>query len=160
MKKNKKSKNGIKQSIKDDNKNNDLVNMLESICKSLANGIEENGNTRKMDIIDYYDYCNYSLEKLLMLANTIGLDNKKIYTIYKFVMSNNGYDKTKPRDISEILREKNIINGEEIATEYKVSIIEILKDKNIPVNRKTYTLMLRRKMNEDKEAKKCIKSNN
>ena len=150
----KKSKTKAKQ------QDNELVKMFESLFNSLSNGIEENGVIRKMDIIDYYDYCDYSLEKLLMLANTIGLDNKKIYTIYKFVMSNNGYDKTKPRDISEILREKNIINGEEIATEYKVSIIEILKDKNIPVNRKTYTLMLRRKMNEDKEEKKCIKSNN
>lgn len=131
-------------------KNNNMSkDSIYIICDLLKKGITENDNTRKMDIIDYYEYCNLSFENLINYAYKMRLNSEKKELIRKFIIANRNYDKENKTDIRQILSEKVILgDGYVVEKEFKLSIIEKLKEKNIPVNRKTYTLMFRRCINE------------
>lgn len=136
----------------------DLAIIVNSICESLRNGIDDGNKVRKMDIIDYYELCTLSFPKLLNNISSLSLSEEDVNLIEKFIAGNKGYDKTKSKDINEILAEKVIISDNYvIPRELKISIMEELKEKKIPINRKTYTLMFRRNINNYKNKKTLIK---
>lgn len=148
--------NYIKNMEEDNTKN--IVDNIYIICNLLENGIEEGNSTRKFDIIDYYDYCNLSFSMLLKKAEDMKLDYDKKELLRRFVAANNGYDKKKTADIKQILSEKVMLgDGYVVEEEYKLSIMEKLNERNIPINRKTYTLMFRRNVEELNINKKKVK---
>lgn len=142
---------------KEENDIKDFKYNIHMLCDLLENGIIENNKIRKMDIIDYYDYCDLSFNILMKKANEFKLSYEQKELLRKFVVANNGYDKTKNSDIKQILSEKVILgDGYVVEEAVKLSIMEKLKEKNIPINRKTYTLMFRRNIEEFKNTKKKI----
>lgn len=151
----------VKKEETNEKTNNDNITekSIMVLCDILENGIMEDNNSRKIDIIDYYDYCNFSFNCLLNYADKMKLNYEKKELLRKFVTANKNYDKKNTNDIRQILSEKVILgDGYEVEESFKLSVMEKLKEKNIPINRKTYTLMFRRCINEVRNnVKKKIK---
>ena len=141
------------------NKTKTAKDSVNIICDLLKKGIMEDNNKRKMDVIDYYDYCHLSFDSLLKYAYKMKLSNDKKELIRKFIIANRDYDKESKYDIRQILSEKVILgDGYVVEKEFKLSVMEKLKEKKIPINRKTYTLMFRRTIKElKKDSKTKIK---
>ena len=132
---------------------------IKYIIHLLKTGIEENGITRQFDLIDYYLITKMDLNEINQIAKQI-LNSSDQIIFKKFIIKYLSSVKTNYKDIKEILSEKIEINcekdergisipgtGQIVPIETKEKLIEYLKQNQIPVNRKTYTLVFRRYIN-------------
>ena len=154
------------------------ASIVRKIVSMLKNGIEENGVKRKFDILDYYQNTKLSFDNLNKIAVRI-CSKQELNPLKRFIKDNSKYT-TGVANIEEtIMKEKVEINhqldkngmpipgtGEIFDDESKIKIINYLKENNIPLNMKTYTLARRRYTNgtliiESKnKAKVLTKKNN
>lgn len=136
-----------------------IINQVKYIIEKLKNGIEEYDVNRPFDIIDYYSVTNISLENLLRIAKDI-VSPSEINILKKFITQNISGAKHNPSVISQIMSEKVIINYEKdsrgnpipgteeiFSAEEKERLINYLREKNIPINLKTYNILYRRYRN-------------
>lgn len=144
---------------------------IRNIIFLMKNGIEENGVIRPFDLIDYFQNINLSLNEFSYLSNKI-LSNQDSVLATRFTKSNRGYERENLNFIQNILDEERKINyqydenrmliegsGEIFDNERKMRIINYLKEINVPINDKTYSLIYRRykngmlELDEDKKIK-------
>lgn len=153
------------------------ASIVKKIVSMLKNGIEENGVKRKFDILDYYQNTKLSFDNLTTIAVRI-CSKQELNLLKRFIKDNSKYT-TGVANIEEtIMKEKVEINhqldkngmpipgtGEIFDDESKIKIINYLKENNIPLNMKTYTLARRRYTNgmliiESKNKAKVLKKKN
>lgn len=136
-----------------------ITKEIKYIVHLLKNGIEENGIIRPFDLIDYYMITKRDINETLKYGRLI-LNEKDAQILKLFIKKNDTGSVYNPKDIELILKErvevysqkdKNGVvipgTGEVFPDEYKLKLIEFLKQKNIPVNRKTYTVAFKRYIN-------------
>jgi len=135
-----------------------ILSKIKTIINMLKNGIEDNGIKRPADLLDYYLNVNtkVSLEDMLRLSKE-KISPSDYALLKKFVTQNIRGTKTNFNEINEIMKEKTEINhekdskgnpilgtGEIFGNDKKQKIINFLKENEIPLNRKTYTLAFKR----------------
>ena len=151
------------QTIKEKIKIKFIAEEIENIAYLLVNGIElENGETRKFDLIDYYECTNikttrmysYLSSKRLMFDDMLCFDISKIKRFLNGINTNaflnNPIDEeSKINDVVKFAEKdengKIIENSFRIITEEeKKSLIEYLKSHEIPLIEGTYEAGIRR----------------
>ena len=154
------------------------ASIFKKIVSMLKNGIEENGVKRKFDILDYYQNTKLSFNNLTTIAVRI-CSKQELNLLKRFIKDNSKYTTGVAHIEEKIMKEKVEVNhqldkngmpipgtGEIFDDESKIKIINYLKENNIPLNMKTYTLARRRYTNgtliiESKnKAKVLTKKNN
>lgn len=154
------------------------ASIVRKIVSMLKNGIEENGVKRKFDILDYYQNTKLSFNNLTTIAVRI-CSKQELNLLKRFIKDNSKYAAGVTHIEETIMKEKVEVNhrldkngmpipgtGEIFDDESKIKIINYLKENNIPLNMKTYTLARRRYTNgtliiESKnKAKVLTKKNN
>lgn len=136
-----------------------LTKEIKLIVQLLKNGIEENEITRPFDLLDYYMITKRDINEILRYSRLI-LNEKDAQILKLFIKKNDRGGEYNPKDIDLIMSEKVEVNcrknkngitipgtGEIFPNENKEKIIEYLKQNQIPINRKTYTLAFRRYIN-------------
>lgn len=136
-----------------------ITREIKYIVYLLKNGVEENGIIRPFDLIDYYMITKRNINETLKYSRLI-LNEKDAQILKLFVKKNDKGGEYNKKDIELIMSEKVEVNcqknkngviipgtGEIFSNENKLKIIEYLKQNNIQVNRKTYTVAFRRYIN-------------
>lgn len=154
------------------------ASIVRKIVSMLKNGIEENGVKRKFDILDYYQNTKLSFNNLTTIAVRI-CSKQELNLLKRFIKDNSKYAAGVTHIEETIMKEKVEVNhrldkngmpipgtGEIFDDESKIKIINYLKENNIPLNMKTYTLARRRytngtlKIKSKNKAKILTKKNN
>jgi len=133
-----------------------IINQVKYIIEKIKHGIEENGINRPFDLLDYYQITSIPLEDILKIAKDIFTTNE-FNIIKRFITQNISGVKHTPNVIYQIMSEKVIIKYEKdskgnpipgteelFSSEEKEKLINYLKEKNIPINLKTYNILYRR----------------
>lgn len=136
-----------------------ITKEIKLIVQLLKNGIEENGIIRPFDLIDYYMITKRNINETLKYSRLI-LNEKDAQLLKLFVKKNDKGGEYNKKDIELIMSEKVEVNcqknkngviipgtGEIFSNENKLKLIEYLKENNIQINRKTYTVAFRRYIN-------------
>ena len=157
----------------------ELDNIIDELIRKLVNGITTENGTRNFDIIDFYTeyekYINYT-PNYLKRRETV-LTNAEIRLLRTFYKKNIEDDKelnnkTREDFINSIYyfdykKDKNgfpIPNtGKTVGKQEKKYMLVYLKEKNIPITKKTTTAMVNRykfnmtKINKEEKIRKLIK---
>ena len=131
-----------------------LNNTITKIVDKIINGIEENGEMRQFDLIDYYQMTSLSFDAVLKIKK-FNADEMRAFK--RFV---NKYRDVRALYIPKIMSEKTEIDcqkdkdgfaiigtGRIVTEEEKRSIINYLKNKNIPLTNHTYSIAFKRYKN-------------
>lgn len=152
-----------------------IYGIINKILDEIKNGILENGECRKFDLVDYYLETDLNPNFILKLLRK---NNYSDYiTFKKFLKKYQNMLVLTEIFIKSILEEKTIVNvlfdsnnqvipgsGRLVTNEEKRGIIEYLKENNIPLYDATYSIILKRYLAgkidlglEDKfNKKKCL----
>ena len=128
---------------------------LEEVSIKIRNGIEENGEIRDFDIIDYLSITKVPLSFAYKISkNTYNEELKKFAFKHIDAEKYNRYEydalKTEKRIVGFKLDSKGRIiegSGREITDKEKEELIEYLNENDIPINKHTYNAALRRYLN-------------
>lgn len=136
-----------------------ITKEIKLMVHLLKNGVEENGIIRPFDLIDYYMITKREVNETLKLARLI-LNPADTQILKLFIKKNDTGSQYNQKDIELIMKEKVEVNckknnngvsipgtGELFPEESKIKLIEFLKQNNIQVNRKTYTIAFKRYLN-------------
>lgn len=150
--------------------NEDINNYNKSI-ELLNKVIEAIKNNKDFTILDYYFITNFDFKKLITLAyKQLKLEDLKIFKL--FISRNRITRPFNNEDIKNLLNSKTIIGGKidtnnnivanserEITKEEKMAVINFLKENNIPLYPKVYSIALNRYINNqlDIKIKKKVK---
>lgn len=141
--------------VQNQEENNNLEK-IKLIIFYIKNGIEEYGQVREFDIIDYFMIIDVGLDKALKLAKD-NFSKEDFIILAKFVDKNITGNKNNSSCIRQIMKEKVILNYQKDASGLpipgteevlerteKEKLINYLKEYNIPLNLKTYNCILKR----------------
>lgn len=139
----------------------DFIFQINEVIELIKNGvIEENGNVREFNLLDYYLIIKLNNETVFDIGKKV-LDNQEMNLLRKFIGKNSTnvifYDSI---NLKKLLDEKVEINcqkdkkgfpipgtGKIITREEKQSIIDYLMENRVPLNSKTYDIALKRYLN-------------
>lgn len=153
-----------------------MINTVKTICFLLINNVEENGDKRPFDLLDYYSMTKLSLTELMEFVNVnrnkIGINNDEYARLNRFVKKNNAYKEYSSTRINSFINSviKVEINNEEekyvktFTKEELEAMINYLIINSIPINEKTLYLIRCRYINGSidlfsNKSKKRIRSN-
>ena len=144
--------NQYKEVIDNDSKRRFAIvaNSIRSLVSYIKNGIKVDDNdVRDFDIIDYYLLIKLKFETILAVIKDVDLTNEELKILKTFITKNKDNIKDKSNEVHQILNTNNkqIIGGRVIELAEKELILNFLKKNNIPKNRGTYNIALRRYLN-------------
>ena len=135
------------------------ASIVKKIVSMLKKGIEENETKRKFDILDYYQNTKLDFSSLTKIAIQI-CSKQELNLLKRFIKDNSKYTTSVVHIEEKIMKEKVEVHhqldkngmpipgtGEIFDDESKIKIINYLRENNIPLNMKTYTLARRRYIN-------------
>ena len=141
-----------------------VVEKIKKIINLLKDGVIDNDIKRPFDLIDYYQTTKLSFDDTLKIAKSLLqqsiIQSKDYALLVRFVKTNQSGEKVVYSDIKRILNEKQEINceknskgypipgtGEVVSEEIKRSLIEYLKQYDVPINYRTYHIAFNRYKN-------------
>lgn len=135
-----------------------FASQLKMVISLIKNGIvDENGNVRKLDLLDYYLILQSDNDTIYEIGQAV-LTNQEMFLLRKFVGANSknivSYDSI---EIKKLLNEQVEINcqkdtkgfpvpgtGRIVAPEEKQFILGFLINNKVPLNNKTYNIAFKR----------------
>ena len=117
-----------------------ISNMTNSISYYFENGIKvSDTETREFTILDFYAITNLSLRDFGIIIRNAKLDVKVLTNIKKFLAKNKETNKIDESYINSLnIHRKFGKESRDLTSDEKVSIIEYMKDNNIPMNDSAY----------------------
>lgn len=132
---------------------NNNLEKIKLIILYIKNGIEEYGQVRDFDIIDYFTIFDIKLDKILKMAKD-HFSKEDYIVLAKFVDKNISGIKNSAIFVNQVMKDKIVIRNENKALrvfteeileeETKKDIIDYLKEHNVPINIKTFNTALKR----------------
>ena len=127
-----------------------ILEKINKICDEIIHGIDlEDGTKREFDILDYYSKTRVNIDDFSKLYPKSGNfsveDRRKIVQFLQKNKSNMYFNINQELDSKTIL----LVHGEmhEVTKDEKLSTIEYLKSKNLPLYYAVYSVALRRYLN-------------
>ncbi len=135
---------------------------IPEILNMLKNGvIDSNGQVREFDLIDYFMMVDLDFESLVKgIREDISVEDLKIFR--KFTQRNKYFTENFQTEINEFLNSTLEVNcefdnngnsiansGRIITQEEKTKIMEFLIENHIPLNRRTFSIALKRYLNNN-----------
>lgn len=122
-----------------------LYILKEILMEHLLNDYENENSIYYFDIIDYYELTDIPITRILIDLDTLNLNYNERKVLRSFV----GINYTPKIDdinlfINEKFKEKLVLNEIEVTLDMKKHAIEVLLEKNIPINLKTYQAMIKK----------------
>ena len=116
---------------------------LTNLVNAIKNGIDENGEKRDFDVLDYFNITDIPVDRLVAVGRPILWESELMY-IKKFAKVNERCTKVSQMDEECILNGVMIIDNKEITREENEAIINYLKENSFPVNSLTHRAALKR----------------
>ena len=122
-----------------------MLKIGKEVAECLKNGVKnEDGTSRKFDLLDYYLKIKLSPDYLLRLIR------KKLtteeYVLFRSFIAR--YKNDKGLNIHDTINSKHIINNKEVTFDEKWQAINYLKENGMPVTNSLYYSVLRRLLND------------
>ena len=133
-----------------------LLANIKKLVDYIKNGIEEDGQRREFDVLDYYKVTKFSFDDLIKFINKnnsrLELSNEDIRTIRMFIAKNNKFKEytNRKKEVfvnSTIVMKAKTSDGEvlkEFTKDELQAVIDYLEIHKLPVNDKTTNLVCKR----------------
>ena len=146
----------LKMKKEEENKKQEIENVIEELTKIYERKIIDNGIERKFDLLDYFSITNLPIRDVYFELRKVSEN----MSLRNFLHNNCNYDNNIESDKKLVLEEKKIIGiefdsfnnpvkgtGREVTMEEKNNIINYIVNNNIPFNVTTYNIAFKRYIN-------------
>lgn len=134
----------------------DLIINTRMLLQGIRKGVNFDGETRKFDLLDYYEVMNIKLDKLLSIVGPY-LTKVELETLSGFIKRYHDDIRYNKSNQDYLLATKITVGikfddtgkviagtGREISNDEKQAIIDDLRERKIPLTRSTYYESIRR----------------